>query len=273
MKKHYKSIFLSDCHLGSSSCKAEYLLNLLNSYTFDNLFLVGDIIDGWRLKASFYWPQEHSNVLNKILELAKNGTKIFYIVGNHDEFLKKYFKKTKIISAGNICVALSLQHTAADGKKWLIIHGDDFDSIIRSQKWLAFLGDNIYDFLLWINRYIHEVQRALHRPYWSLSAYLKQKTKKAVAFISKFEDAVAWECHKLKLDGVICGHIHHAEIRKMNGIIYMNCGDFVESCSFLAEETDGSVVLMHWGDGRNPQEIKRLKAGNKGIIYENPNSN
>lgn len=244
--KRYRSLWISDVHLGTEFCKAEYLEQFLKSYQCDTLYLVGDIVDAWALKSRFYWPQSHTNVVRKILTKSKRGTKVVYVTGNHDEFLRKFVDFE--LNIGNISVVNEAIHETADGRQLLITHGDQFDIITRYHKWIAFAGDRGYDYLLVMNRHMNKLRQRMGMPYWSLSAYVKHKVKMAVNFISEFEDALAYECRKRGLDGVVCGHIHHAEVRDIEGVTYYNCGDWVESCTALAEREDGSMEIIHWAD-------------------------
>ena len=240
----YRTIWLSDVHLGTPGCKAEFLVDFLKRNECETLYLVGDIIDGWKLRGSWFWPQEHTNVVRKVLTKSKRGTKVYYVTGNHDEFLRKFvgFK----LELGNIRVVNELVHTTADGRKLLVLHGDFFDVITRYHKWLALAGDFAYEATMAANFWFNRGRRVLGLPYWSLSAYAKDKVKGAVNVISQFEDAVARECKRRGLDGVICGHIHHAEIRDLHGITYHNCGDWVESCTALAEDFNGKLRIIRW---------------------------
>ncbi len=240
----YRTIWLSDVHLGTPGCKAEFLVDFLKRNECETLYLVGDIIDGWKLRSTWFWPQEHTNVVRKILTKSKRGTKVYYVTGNHDEFLRKFvgFK----LELGNIRVVNELVHTTADGRKLLVLHGDFFDVITRYHKWLALAGDFAYEATMAANFWFNRGRRLIGLPYWSLSAYAKDKVKGAVNVISQFEDAVARECKRRGLDGVICGHIHHAEIRDLHGITYHNCGDWVESCTALAEDFNGKLRIIRW---------------------------
>lgn len=243
-KTHYRAVWISDVHLGTVDCKAAHLVEFLKSHTSDTLYLVGDIIDGWKLKQSFYWPQEHTNVIRKILTRSKRGTKVYYVTGNHDEFLRKFvgFK----LEIGNIKVVNEVIHATADGKRWLVCHGDAFDVITRYHRWVAVAGDALYENTLRFNYWFNRARRTLRMPYWSLSAFAKQHVKSAVSVVSTFEAAVARDCKRRRLDGVVCGHIHHAEIRAIDGIQYHNCGDWVESCTALVEHLDGRMELVRW---------------------------
>jgi len=240
--KHYKSIFISDIHLGTAGCKAEFLLDFLKQNEADNLYLVGDIIDGWRLKKSWYWPQSHNDVVQKLLRKARKGTNVIFIPGNHDAFIRPYVEH----DFGDIQVHDEVIHETVDGKKLLVIHGDEFDVVVKYAKWLAVLGDNAYEFALKLNNYLNWIRHKMGYSYWSLSAYLKYKVKNAVQFIADFETALADVAKKRKVDGVVCGHIHHPEIRDIDGILYCNDGDWVESCSALVEHLDGKLEIIYW---------------------------
>ncbi|MBJ7415788.1 MAG: UDP-2,3-diacylglucosamine diphosphatase [Niveispirillum sp.] len=240
----YRAIWLSDIHLGTRGCQADMLLDFLKHTESDVLYLVGDIVDGWRLKKSWYWPQSHNDVVQKILRRARKGAQVFMIPGNHDEAFRDYIG----LQFGGVTILEDTIHTAADGKRYLVIHGDQFDAVVRYAKWLAFVGDTAYTFLLWLNTLLNKARRKLGFPYWSLSAYLKHKTKKAVEFIGDYETALTDEARRRQVDGVICGHIHHAEIRDMDGVLYVNDGDWVESCTALVEHPDGRLEILRWAD-------------------------
>lgn len=243
-KQRVRTIWISDVHLGTRDCQAEKLAGFLKEYECDQLYLVGDIIDGWRLRKSMYWPQSHTNVIRRILTMSKRGTRVVYVTGNHDEFLRRY----ATLNIGNILLVDEAEHVTADGRRLLVIHGDQFDVITRCHCWLAFLGDHAYELSLRLNRWLNYWRARCGYGYWSLSGYLKHRVKKAVNFISDFEDALAHECRKRDMQGVICGHIHHAEIREVNGIDYHNCGDWVESCTALIEHWDGSISQYRWAE-------------------------
>jgi UDP-2,3-diacylglucosamine pyrophosphatase LpxH len=249
--RHYRTIFLSDIHLGTRGCQAERLASFLKMHTCDRLYLVGDIIDGWRLKSGFYWPQAHSNVVRRFLTAAKRGTEVIYVTGNHDEFLRRYSD----LQIGNLQVVDRIRHRTADGRVLLVVHGDEYDVITRYHRWIAFLGDLGYTLLLRSNRHVNFFRRKLGYGYWSLSAWLKYRVKRAVNFISEFEVAIARQCRLDGYDGVICGHIHHAEISDLEGVRYMNCGDWVESCTALVENERGEFSIVHW-----PEEIPQTSA-------------
>ena len=239
-KTHYRTIFLSDVHLGARGCQADRLAAFLKAHTCDRLYLVGDIVDGWRLKANFYWPQEHTNAVRRILTLAKRGARLVYVTGNHDEFLRRYSD----LAFGNISVVDRAVHETADGKRLLVVHGDQFDVVTRYHRWIAFLGDAGYNLLLRLNRWLNALRRRFGYGYWSLSAWVKRRVKRAINHIGDYERAVARECRRGGFDGVVCGHIHHAEIADFDGVRYMNCGDWVESCTALAEDRDGVFRIL-----------------------------
>jgi UDP-2,3-diacylglucosamine pyrophosphatase LpxH len=240
----YRTIWLSDIHLGTAGCKAEHLVDFLKHHECETLYLVGDIIDGWKLKNGWFWPQEHTNVVRKVLTKAKRDTKVLYVTGNHDEFLRKFVDDK--LEIGNIQLVNEAIHTTADGRKLLVIHGDLFDVITRYHRWLALAGDLAYELTMQSNYWFNRVRRTLGMRYWSLSAFAKQKVKNAVNIVSQFEESVAHECKRRGLDGVICGHIHHAEIREIEGVSYHNCGDWVESCTALVEDFNGKLSVVRW---------------------------
>jgi len=241
----YRAIWISDIHLGTRGSKAEYLLDFLKRTESDTLYLVGDILDGWRLRKAWYWPQPHNDVLQKILRKARKGTRVVMIPGNHDEFLRGYTG----LEFGRIPIHKHAIHETADGRKFLVVHGDEFDGIVTYAKWLALLGDTAYTLALLCNRWFNAGRRRLGLPYWSLSAYLKHRVKNAVTFIVNFETAMAEVAKKRGLSGVICGHIHHAEMRQIGDILYCNDGDWVESCTALVEHFDGRFEIVHWLEG------------------------
>ena len=240
--KRYRTLFLSDIHLGTRGCQADLLLDFLRHNESDQLFLVGDIIDGWRLKSGWHWPQAHNDVVQKILRKVRKGTRVVFTPGNHDEFAREFLG----LEFGGIEVLDHVIHETADGKKLLIVHGDEFDIVVKHARWLAHLGDWAYDFAIWANTWFNIGRRRLGLPYWSFSQWAKLKVKNAVNFIGAFEVMLAGEARKRGVDGVICGHIHHATIQQIEGITYVNCGDFVESCTAIAEHYDGTLELLHW---------------------------
>jgi len=242
--RRYRSIWISDVHLGTSGCKAEHLADFLKHHPCETLYLVGDIIDGWKLRNGWYWPQEHTNVVRKILTQAKRGTQVYYVTGNHDEFLRKFVGYE--LEIGNIRLVNEHVHVTADGRKLLVMHGDLFDVITRYHRWLALAGDTLYEGAMRFNYWFNRARSALGMRYWSLSAFAKQHVKTAVNIVSTFEDSLVHECRRRELDGVVCGHIHHAEARDIDGISYYNCGDWVESCTALAEDFDGRIRILRW---------------------------
>ena len=242
---NYKSIFISDVHLGSKGCKAELLCDFLKHNTSEHLYLVGDIVDGWRLRRKFYWPQSHTNVIRRILTAAKRDTKVTYVVGNHDEVLRGLLPYG--IHFGNIDLVNQCRYKALNGKTYMVIHGDMFDGVLRTKlQWLYHLGDILYNILLSINVVVAKIRSYFDLPHWSLSQYLKNKTKEAVSYVNNFEELITNYCSKQKADGVICGHVHRAEIKTINNIDYMNDGDWVESCTALVENYDGSWEIVTW---------------------------
>jgi len=246
----YKSIFISDIHLGTRDFKAAELLDFLKHNKCETLYLVGDIIDGWRIQQNkWYWNQEHSNVVLKILKLAKKGTRVVYISGNHDDFLRPLIPYQ--INFGNIEICNQIEHIGVDGKRYLVIHGDMFDGISSLAPWLSVLGDKGYDALLSLNNKFNYCRRKLGFGYWSLSAYIKSKVKTAVSFIFEFENNIVDYCKKRNFSGIICGHIHHLEIKEIDGIIYMNSSDWVETCGAIVENLDGTWEAILWRNGAN----------------------
>ncbi|MGB3455574.1 MAG: UDP-2,3-diacylglucosamine diphosphatase [Litorimonas sp.] len=242
---HYRTIFISDLHLGSKGCQAEALCVFMKEHTSERLYLVGDIIDGWRLRKKWFWPQAHTNVVRRILTAAKRGTDVTYIIGNHDEFLRGFLKFRLMF--GDIAVRNRAVHDGEDGKRYLVVHGDMFDGLMRAdRKWIMHLGDSAYNLLLWINTRLNAVRRVMGLEYWSLSKTLKSRTKRAMNFIHSFEGHVADYCRRKGFDGAICGHIHVAEQRDIGGIAYKNTGDWVESCTALVEHFDGRWEILHF---------------------------
>ncbi|MDC8786264.1 UDP-2,3-diacylglucosamine diphosphatase [Roseateles koreensis] len=240
--RHYRTVWISDLHLGTPGCQAAALLEFLREVECEQLFLVGDIIDGWQLRRSWYWPQAHNDVVQKLLRKARKGCKVYFVPGNHDEFARKYLNH----NFGGIEVVKEWIHETADGRKLWITHGDLFDGVIQCAKWLAHVGDTAYEFTLKLNRYLNHLRAKFGLPYWSLSKYLKQKVKRAVSYVSDFEVAVAREARKRGVYGVVCGHIHHAEMREIDGILYCNDGDWVESLTALVEHADGRLEILDW---------------------------
>lgn len=239
-----RTIFISDIHLGTRGCQAEALLDFLRVYDADTVYLVGDIVDGWRLKSRWHWPQAHNDVVQKLLRKVRKGARIIYLPGNHDEFLRDYAGMT----FGGIEILDRVVHEASDGRKYLVIHGDIFDVVVVHARWLAFLGDWAYETALRIGQGVSYVRRKLGLPYWSLSAWAKNRVKTAVNFIGSFEACLAEEARRSGTDGVICGHIHHAADRDLDGIHYINTGDWVESCTALIEHFDGRMEILRYAE-------------------------
>jgi UDP-2,3-diacylglucosamine pyrophosphatase LpxH len=251
----YRTIWISDIHLGTSGCQAEYLLDFLKHNEAETFYLVGDIIDGWRLKKSWYWPQAHNDVVQKILRKVRKGSEVFYIPGNHDEVARQFIGMT----FGDIQIRNEMIHITANGKRLWITHGDLFDSVMQYAKWLAYLGDSAYTIILVINRWFNNIRIKLGFQYWSLSQFLKHKVKNAVSFIADFEAIMAREARKRKCDGVVCGHIHKAEIRDIDGLLYCNDGDWVESLTALVETFEGELKIIHWPHILKEEEGARIE--------------
>ena len=245
MSNTYRSIFISDVHLGTRDCQADKLNNFLKNNSCDTLYLVGDIIDAWKIQQNKWrWKQSHTNVVRRVLGHAKRGTRVVYIAGNHDEFLRPMIPYG--FSFGLVEIHNQIEHIGADGKHYLVVHGDLFDGITRLAPWIAFLGDRAYDFVLVINSKYNWLRHRMGFGYFSLSQFLKHRVKKAVDFMFKFEQNLAGYCKKRGFDGVICGHIHHAEIKEIDGVMYMNDGDWVESCTALVENHNGRWEIITW---------------------------
>lgn len=241
---HYRAIFISDIHLGSRDCKAIQLLSFLSNNTCDTLYLVGDIVDGWKIQQNRWrWDQNHTNVVRKILSFAKRNSQVIYIAGNHDEFLRTLMP----YDLGNLQIYNQCEHLGLDGKRYLVVHGDMFDGINRIVPWISYLGDQAYDLILYLNTKFNWIRRKLGFGYWSLSQFLKHKVKQAVAFMYSYENNLSSYCKKRGFDGVICGHIHHAEIKTIDGVIYMNDGDWVESMTALVEHSNGDWEILKCG--------------------------
>ena len=247
--QRFRTLFLSDLHLGTRGCQVRPLLNFLRSHDAETIYLVGDIIDGWRLQARWFWPESHNDVLRCLMAKAKRGTRLVYVPGNHDEFARAYCGGE---ASGDLEFANETIHEAADGKRYLILHGDVFDPVQSKARWLAFLGDNAYVAALGINIVLNRIGRTLGLPYWSFSNWAKLRVKSAVNFIGHYEETVATAAREHDVDGVVCGHIHRAAIHEDFGIIYVNCGDWVESCTAIAEHHDGRFELLSSVDASEP---------------------
>lgn len=257
---NFRTIWISDVHLGTPGCQANYLLDFLKTHESETLYLVGDILDGWHLKKGWYWPQTHNDVVQKILRKGRKGTRVVYIPGNHDESVRQFIG----LHFGEIEVVEDAIHTTADGKRLWVTHGDLFDGVMQHARWLAYVGDSAYTLILKLNRWFNAVRTRMGLPYWSLSQYLKHQVKNAVNFISAFEHVMTEEARRRECDGVVCGHIHKAEIRDVNGVIYANDGDWVESLTALVEDFDGNLRIIHWN--RRVKEPLNLISLHKEVI-------
>jgi UDP-2,3-diacylglucosamine pyrophosphatase LpxH len=242
----FRSVFISDVHLGFRGCSADYLLDFLRSIQTETLYLVGDIIDLWSLKKSFFWPPRHDEVIRTIIGMAKRGTRVIYIPGNHDH----QFRDFEGLTFGNIEIRREAIHEAADGKRFLVLHGDEFDAVIKASPWLEELGNQAYSFILMLNRGVNYLRRLVGYNYWSLATFLKLKVKNATQYIANFERALAHEAKRRGVDGIICGHIHRAQIAMIGSVLYCNDGDWVESCTTLTEHHDGQLSLLRWTETR-----------------------
>ncbi len=229
--RQYRTIWISDVHLGTRGCKAEFLLDFLRCTDARTIYLVGDIVDGWRLRKSWFWPQTHNDIVQKLLRKVRHGTRVIYVPGNHDEWLRDY----ATLRFGGVEVVEDAVH-------------DHYDLIVKNARWLALLGDGAYTLALWANHHFNKMRRAFGYDYWSLSAFLKLRVKNAVQYIGSFADTLADEARRRDLDGVVCGHIHHAEIRDLGGVLYCNDGDWVESCTALVEHFDGRLAIVRWAE-------------------------
>jgi UDP-2,3-diacylglucosamine pyrophosphatase LpxH len=263
----FRTLWISDLHLGTPGCRAAALLDFLKHTECETLYLVGDIIDGWQLRRQWYWPQAHNDVIQKLLRKARKGTRVIFIPGNHDEFARGFVGH----DFGGIEVAADWVHATADGRKLWVTHGDLYDGVIQCAKWLAHVGDSLYEFTLRLNRHLNSLRARFGLPYWSLSKYLKHKVKRAVSYIGDFEAAVAREARQRGLHGVVCGHIHHAELREIGGILYANDGDWVESLTALAEHADGTLEIIDWAAQMRPDvATAALAAGPRPVAVPCP---
>jgi UDP-2,3-diacylglucosamine pyrophosphatase LpxH len=242
VRRRFRTIWISDIHLGTRGCNAALLTDFLDHTDSETLYLVGDIIDGWRLKKRFYWPSTHNDIVWRIMKRAKRGTRVVYIPGNHDEM----FRQFSGLNFGGVEIRRKAIHETADGRRLLVLHGDEFDTIMLAHRWLAFVGDAAYELLMRLNVVVNAVRQRFDLPYWSLSKMAKHKVKNAVEFISRYEEVVARAADARGVDGVVCGHIHNAEMREIGGVIYYNDGDWVEGCTALVEHFDGRMEVLHW---------------------------
>lgn len=265
-QKH-RAIFISDVHLGTRTSQASALLDFLRRNEADVIYLVGDIVDLWKVRRGPHWPQLHNDVMQKLLRKVRHGSRIIFIPGNHDEGLRQYVG----MHFGGIEIVQNAIHTTSDGRRYVVMHGDEFDVVIRTAKWLAFLGDRGYELALWLNNPLNWLRRHMGLGYWSFSAFLKYGVKRAVNFIAAFEDAVASEAARHAADGVICGHIHHAADRMIGRTHYLNCGDWVESCTAIVEGFDGRLQVVQWRDdvgALSPQSASTRSAAREPSIPE-----
>ncbi len=253
-RTRYRTVFISDVHLGAAGSSAELLLDFLKSIECETLYLVGDIVDGWKLKKGWYWPASHNDVIRAVLKMAKHGTRVIYIPGNHDEVLRDFVG----LQFGGVTFKLEDIHVTADGRRLLVIHGDEFDSVVLYAKWLAFLGDGAYSLLLRSNGAVNWARRRMGLPYWSLAGHMKRRVKNAVQFISRFEEVLAQAAAERNVEGVVCGHIHSADIRRFGDITYYNDGDWVESCTALVEQADGAMAIVDWAEWRRLAHARKV---------------
>lgn len=245
-RRKYRTIWISDIHLGTRGCNARMLIDFLDHTDSETMYLVGDIIDGWRLRKKFYWPSEHNDVVRRILKRARRGTRMIYIPGNHDEMFRQFTG----LNFGGVEIRRVAFHDTADGRRLMVLHGDEFDAVMLAHRWLAFVGDALYHLMMGLNQWVNRARRGLGLPYWSLSRMAKHKVKNAVEFIGRYEEVVARAAAERGIDGVVCGHIHTAEFRRFGDIEYWNDGDWVEGCNALVEHFDGRMEILHW-----PEEI------------------
>ncbi|OYX26338.1 MAG: UDP-2,3-diacylglucosamine hydrolase [Rhodobacterales bacterium 32-66-7] len=257
----HRTLFLSDVHLGTPGCQARMLLAFLERNPADTIYLIGDIVDAWRLRRGWFWPQSHNDVVQVLLARAHDGARIHYIPGNHDEMMRAYLGT----HFGGVEVVQTATHVTADGRRLLITHGDQFDSIVVHAKWLAHIGDRAYGFALWANTFVNRAKRLWGGQYWSLSNWAKQQVKQAVNFIGQYEKVLSDEARRNGYDGIVCGHIHKACIRSIDGLLYVNTGDWVESCTAVVEDQDGTLRLIDWAaeqrlhDARVQERFKRRR--------------
>ncbi|MEM6744985.1 MAG: UDP-2,3-diacylglucosamine diphosphatase [Pseudomonadota bacterium] len=261
----HRALFISDVHLGSRGCQPAMLLDFLERYDAETIYLVGDIVDGWRLRRDWYWPQLHNDVVSALLDRAHDGRSIIYVPGNHDEAMRGYLGT----HFGGVEVMAQAEHLGADGRRYLVTHGDQFDNIVVNAKWLAHVGDQAYVFALWLNRWVNRIRRLWDGQYWSLSNWAKQQIKRAVNYISEYEAVLVDDARRGGFQGVICGHIHKANMRDIDGIAYLNCGDWVESCTAVVEHCDGRFELIDWASQvRRSRSRERMRRGRRLVRQE-----
>ncbi len=240
--RHHRAIWISDVHLGTKHAQVTALLEFLRLNESEFLYIVGDLIDGWELKRAWRWEDSYNTLIQKILRKDRKGTKITYITGNHDEFLENYIG----LRFGGVRLVRQAYHRGADGRRYLVIHGHQFDGLTHFNRLLEKVGARLYNIILDVNHWMNRLRRQFGFGYWSVAAYLKHKAKSSVKFITQYEQAMTSLAQLRKVDGVICGHIHRAEIRPIDGLRYFNCGDWVESCTALVEDFAGNFELIHF---------------------------
>jgi UDP-2,3-diacylglucosamine pyrophosphatase LpxH len=250
-RRRFRAIFVSDVHLGTRGCKAELLLDFLRHVHCDQLYLVGDIVDGWRLRRSWHWPDAHDAVVHEVLRLARGGTRVTYVPGNHDECLRRFAGQRH----AGVDLALEAEHVTADGRRLLVLHGDVFDEIVQGARWLAHLGDFGYEVAVVVGQVVHRLRHRMGRPYWSLAGWLKRRVKGAVAYVDSFERAAVTEARRRGYDGVVTGHLHTPSVRDFDGVLYVNDGDWVDSCTALVEHDDGRLELLDWLSERSSEIV------------------
>lgn len=263
-RRSYRSVWVSDIHLGTRGCNAKLLIDFFDHVDCQVMYLVGDIIDGWRLKKRMFWPPEHNDVVWRILKRARRGTRVIYIPGNHDEMMRPFVG----LDFGGVEIERQVIHTTADGRRLLVLHGDEFDTVVLAHRWLAILGDTAYTLLLRLNTLVNRVRALLGLPYLSLSMTAKHRVKNAVQFISRYEEVVAHAARGHHVDGVVCGHIHSAEMREIEGIAYYNDGDWVEGCTALVEHHDGRMEILHWADEMLARSVGHQEQRADGAILQ-----
>lgn len=247
--RQFRTLWISDVHLGTWGSKADHLVDFLRHHHAETIYLVGDVVDGWSLRRKWFWPQSHNDLVQKLLRLARKGTRIIYVPGNHDEMFRAYLG----LSLGGISLQGHAVHRTADGKRLLVVHGDEFDAVVLYSKWVARLGAWLYDALVLANHGFNRMRQTLGLPYWSLSAFVKHKVKNVISFTLRFEETLLREARRRGMDGVVCGHLHKAELRTANGLVYGNPGDWIESCTALAEHADGRLELITWAEILGPK--------------------
>lgn len=249
----FRSIFISDVHLGTRDCRADYLLDFLDSTQSEHLYLVGDIFDLWSMRKSVHWTPVHSAIVQRVFDRAREGTEVVYVPGNHDAMCREFVGS----DFQGVAVRLNSVHVTADGRRFFVSHGDEFDAMVRHSRLLRQIGDHAYYVLLFLNRVYNRFRRRFGQPYWSLSAYLKSRVNNAMQYVRKYEEAAAREADRMRFDGYICGHIHKAGMRRIDGVLYCNDGDWVEHCTALIEDFEGNLQIVHWADHKRVEVATR----------------